>query len=344
VSAAPAYSPAPERRSVEGGWAAIPNVLIQNAKHLTYAEFLFACIVARRADQDGLVTDAMWQEWTGMTPKSRENAERGLRAHKLVIGDKPNRYGLDVRSFSGWARHANPADRRTAGRGPSAPPVDVRLHRECKNQCAMAAGRAQLIPLDATEVAKQVSSVSSVEASRENGASKPQGRRVDPPAPHFLGEEAGWSKTLEAMRSAFATAGTALLMRLVAIVLALFPDVTDSELAAAVGVVIRERGASMRGPALFLDVVPEALANLRRIRAKPLDSIPVTKPVSAEALREAEEKAGRFALWDRICGRHKGPSGYDMRAIADDPEMDSLGKSMAEGMIKRLGRFTAVAL
>ena len=40
----------------------------------------------------------------------------------------------------------------------------------------------------------------------------------------------------------------------------------------------------------------------------------------------------------------KSESGYDMREIADDPELDEAGKRQAEGMIERLGRFTAAGL
>jgi hypothetical protein len=56
------------------------------------------------------------------------------------------------------------------------------------------------------------------------------------------------------------------------------------------------------------------------------------------------EKEARFALWDRVSARHKGESGYDMRAIAEDPELDQAGKRQAQGMMERLGRFTAAGL
>lgn len=59
---------------------------------------------------------------------------------------------------------------------------------------------------------------------------------------------------------------------------------------------------------------------------------------------EVEEKQARFALWDRVSARHKGEASYDMRAIADDPELDEAGKRQAEGMMDRLGRFTASGL
>ena len=55
-------------------------------------------------------------------------------------------------------------------------------------------------------------------------------------------------------------------------------------------------------------------------------------------------KKDQYALWDRVCARHKGESGFDMKAIAEDPELDSEGKKLAEGMMDRLGRFTTVGL
>lgn len=56
------------------------------------------------------------------------------------------------------------------------------------------------------------------------------------------------------------------------------------------------------------------------------------------------EKEARFALWDRVSIRHKGELGFDMKAIAADPELDEAGKKQAEGMMERLGRYTAAGL
>jgi predicted transcriptional regulator len=59
---------------------------------------------------------------------------------------------------------------------------------------------------------------------------------------------------------------------------------------------------------------------------------------------EFGEKEARFALWDQVSERHKGDGGYDMLAIAEDPELDEAGKSQARGMIERLGRYSRVGL
>jgi hypothetical protein len=61
-------------------------------------------------------------------------------------------------------------------------------------------------------------------------------------------------------------------------------------------------------------------------------------------LAVAGDKEARFALWDRVSARHRSEAGYDMRAILEDSELDEAGKRQAQGMIERLGRFTAAGL
>ena len=63
-----------------------------------------------------------------------------------------------------------------------------------------------------------------------------------------------------------------------------------------------------------------------------------------QELAQRDENEARYALWDRVSARHKSEQGFDMRAIADDPELDEAGKRQAEGMAERLGRFTAWGL
>jgi len=65
--------------------------------------------------------------------------------------------------------------------------------------------------------------------------------------------------------------------------------------------------------------------------------------LETERMEEAAKQA-HFSLWDRVSARHKSEIGYDMRAIADDPELDEAGKRQAKGMMERLGRFTVSGL
>ncbi len=52
----------------------------------------------------------------------------------------------------------------------------------------------------------------------------------------------------------------------------------------------------------------------------------------------------RQRLWTKISERHKTAQGFDMNAIAEDPDLDGVGKLQAKEMLQRLGRFTATGL
>jgi len=58
---------------------------------------------------------------------------------------------------------------------------------------------------------------------------------------------------------------------------------------------------------------------------------------------DAESKI-RQRLWTEISERHKTAQGFDMNAIAEDPDLDGVGKLQAKEMLERLGRFTDTGL
>jgi len=60
--------------------------------------------------------------------------------------------------------------------------------------------------------------------------------------------------------------------------------------------------------------------------------------------READEAEARYALWARISETHKDARGYDMQAIAADPDLDDLGRQQAKRLMDRLGRYTRSGL
>ena len=60
-----------------------------------------------------------------------------------------------------------------------------------------------------------------------------------------------------------------------------------------------------------------------------------------ELVAEADR---RDALWSEICARHKTDRGYDMQAIANDPDLDQLGRQHARTMMERLGRYSKTGL
>jgi predicted transcriptional regulator len=64
----------------------------------------------------------------------------------------------------------------------------------------------------------------------------------------------------------------------------------------------------------------------------------------AQRQREAAEAEDRYALWARISESHKDERGYDMQAIAADPNLDELGRQQAKRLLERLGRYTRSGL
>lgn len=54
---------------------------------------------------------------------------------------------------------------------------------------------------------------------------------------------------------------------------------------------------------------------------------------------ESKSENERLSLWERISGLHRSAEGYDLRAIAEDPELDEHGRTVALERMRRLGRF-----
>jgi hypothetical protein len=210
-----------------------------------------------------------------MTGQSMRNAEKGLREKQLMLPQGR----LDVRGFIGWARHADPAETRTAGRGPTKQAAP-KVHPECKSGCAMEreemAIRKSLFaitPFTAIQISKPVlPEVTSPDVLR--GADLP--KTLPPPAPvppttpdrDMAGgstqqedPEVKWVKTLAAIRAGFASAGVGLLMRLLTVLWSLkdLAGVSDYVLAAAVTLSYSENIRRMNGPGLLVSTVPEIL-------------------------------------------------------------------------------------
>ncbi|HSL02675.1 MAG TPA: hypothetical protein VK901_03945, partial [Nitrospiraceae bacterium] len=54
---------------------------------------------------------------------------------------------------------------------------------------------------------------------------------------------------------------------------------------------------------------------------------------------ESRTEIERLSAWERISDRHRTAQGYDLRAIAEDPELDEHGRAVALERMRRLGRF-----
>ena len=64
----------------------------------------------------------------------------------------------------------------------------------------------------------------------------------------------------------------------------------------------------------------------------------------AERQREAAETEARHVLWARISEQHHDEQGYDLQAIAKDPELDEPGRQQARRLMERLGRYAKSGL
>jgi hypothetical protein len=79
-------------------------------------------------------------------------------------------------------------------------------------------------------------------------------------------------------------------------------------------------------------------------RQKPAEEEQRTDAERTRRDREAAEAEARYALWTRISQAHRGEQGYDLQAIAEDPELDEQGRQQARSLMERLGRYSRSGL
>jgi hypothetical protein len=292
AAAHPARSPRLTR-----GWVELPVSLVENQALLTPAELRFALIVLRRPDQT--VSDANWQRWTGLDPRSKENAVRGLRAKCVQVNGRGNaaKYRFDGTL---WPKFVTESARgaalkaRTAGRGVDAK-KGAKVHPHCRETGCALLNAAVPPPDQQTELSLVPPSTNAklVSRSGEAPASSAAGKPAAPGLVNVTLEsekrallasenakrvsrngasdpaEQIWAKALAALQSIFPLVGLAFLVRLVSVVRAVFADVTDSELAEAISFAWRQKRRYQVSEGLFIWTVPNALAALRRLPKSP---------------------------------------------------------------------------
>jgi hypothetical protein len=129
-----------------------------------------------------------------------------------------------------------------------------------------------------------------------------------------IAEAAGqvWAKTLAALASVFPLAGLAFLVRLVACVRALFPDVQDDELARAVTFAWEGKRSIQKSEGLFLTTVPAALRHFRttatappggrREPARDSGALEGARRILSKCLGALRDRGGAFELHAAACG------------------------------------------
>jgi hypothetical protein len=266
-----------------------------------------ALIVLRR-DAGAPLSDENWTRWTGYESRIKLNAIAGLRKKGLRVdgrGDRA-RYSWDSHTWNHYLRAAPVGERaRTEGRAESKA-AERPMHPQCvEHGCQMMAGKSrekskdspQLVDVTFVEskgrtsdVAQPVAQIEAPFVSpnvQQTAASSSPLNRGDDAAKEGSELERIWAKALGALRIFFPLVGMVFLVRLLAAVRAVFPDVTDAELAKAVGIAFHATNRRQKSEGLFLLTVPEALADLRR---RPPPKVVEDKGRSAET-------ADRVAAW-----------------------------------------------
>jgi hypothetical protein len=312
-----AAAPAPAK--ITAGYAVIPNSIIENQVNLTRAELALALIVLRRggASDPITVSDRNWESWTGLSPRNKEYAISGLKAKGLEVDGRGEqaRFRWARSTWEHYVRHTERTKPRTAGRAVQSVPAKAgaRVHPSCRDTgCAM---------LNCTQPNSSENQAKGLSLVPATAIAQPVAQVVT----------AAWSQTLEAIRHFFPLVGVAFLVRLVAMVRALFLDIQDQELAAAVKYAYVQKAGFQKYEGLFLFTVPEAIAALRKL------------PPKAET-PPAQEHYGRgpiiamirhvTAALDAKRTRHVGPRGapFEQHARAldrlaskliDDTELDA---------------------
>lgn len=257
------------RSTSSNGFFQVPHSFAENQAALIPAERALALIILRRAENGKGNTDMngtakgisaeTWERWTGLAPRQLDYAIKGLKEKGLVMSGRGSSatYRWD---WNEWNRAIQNRERIVS---PNTDPkrkereakAGQKVHEECHDHgCAML--RAGECPGDSAQ-------------STAVTAKGPKSKTLvmPTPIPQYTAQtpelvaEKQWSSAFAAMLSFFPMVTVAFLVRLVAIARALFPNVTDAELAQAVNLAYRP-GQTSAG--LFLRTIPDALIALRR--------------------------------------------------------------------------------
>jgi len=234
-----AVRPEPQQK-ISAGYTRVPNSFIENLHLLKLPASEKLALITMRQDQDERpnarksVSDRQWEDWTGLKSRAKELAVKELQGFGLCIvgrGDTAkfswdwDRYNQAIRE-----RHQGEYDPKRAEREKRAvtAKIGAKVHEECHdNGCAML--RAGQCPGDAPQSTAEVAT-----------GSKPATRlfltQVAQPVAQTVerATEKAWAATMAALCSFFPLVAVNFLVRFLSMVRAIFPDVTDLELAQAV--------------------------------------------------------------------------------------------------------------
>jgi len=274
-------SPALSQEPRESRYFKVPNEFAEHQATFIPAERALALLIFRRAenakgitDLNGTaqITDAQWTSCTGLQPRMKELAIRGLKARGLEVNGEGqrakfswnwNRWNQSIREMPDFAHYDPKRKERDAKAAAN------KVHPDCATGCAKlrelqatVTGTNQQTPFLVTTIAQPVAQI------------------ISPPIPKVRPErgcnglsdqEAKWALTLAAMRTQFASAGIDLLIRLLAVIASFVRmNLSDYVLAEAVKEAYTDSRGRWNSPILLLKTVPEVLKGWKA-KGQPMD-------------------------------------------------------------------------
>ena len=257
------------------GFVQVPSSFVENQHCFIPAERALALTLFRRVtDEKGhtnlkgtaTISDRTWEKWTGLQPRMKELAIKGLREKGLMVEGRGDtaKFSWNWDNWNEALSSPRPSNYDPKRKERDAAAAAKKVHPDCATGCAklreMAAkngGSNQPSALLVMPVAQPVAQV----------ISKPSG-----PKPGSLAEkEVTWALTLAAMRTQFASAGVDLLVRLLAVLVSFVKlGLSDYVLAEAVKEAYADSRGRWNSPILLVKTVPEVLKGWKA-KGQPMD-------------------------------------------------------------------------
>lgn len=328
ASPAPSRIPAQSERRATPGTFEAPRSLIENASLFTHAELLLALMIHRiPADQNSpaSISDSTWQKWTGLKPRMKEMAIKGLQTKGLEIRGRgaKARFYWDEQRWTNYIREHSPLEKaRTEGRKKSVPAkAGMQIHPDCALK-----GCQHLCDTQACEPAKVVS----IRPQNEPKNAQPVAQTACNPQILKNRERKGedWSLSLSTLQNFFPATDSTFLQKLLTAARNRVAQFTDEQLSQAIRAARHPR---QRSEGLFLQTVPGALQAVieGRIENKPQPK-PKFSEVEIKAHIEKHHAGLKRAGMDDLAQRLR------LLDIKDPVKLDDALNEIESAAIERL--------
>lgn len=268
---------------VPSGFARFPRSVITNIWAFTPAEIALLLMVENNTTRRS-ISDRHWVEWTGLAPRSKEVAVKGLRDKGLTVegrGDKAH-YFFEAKKWEAYVRTVDRAAIQTKPSKAVSPRPGAKIHEQCRDRgCAMMFDELPTeVPTDSG-----LSLLPATQNAQKTAQTTPSGcslrPKTLPPSNSGLTQVTAtqnaqktarsvgslgqvWPLSLERLQGLFITADEVFLTKLLDVVRSSFRGVTDGELVVAINSAWLAKKSIQKGEGLFLRTVPAALAVKRR--------------------------------------------------------------------------------